>query len=161
LCLVSNESIPHLLWERGFTTLVWQHELKGIEHCFRNIESWKSLFGKWVFMYKGSFKNNPLLKRIWITLPKYISWKVWLARNETIFRQEYAKLEIVGNRVVALIIDYFNYRVAISSPMKQLEVEEEAWLAQFSIEGNIDRFKEIVTPIKMSWKLHLKLEVLS
>jgi hypothetical protein len=88
LCLDNAEIYHHIFFKCKFSSQVLKQALKEIEHLYRRLESWKSLFSKWGNMYQGSFKNKPLPKRLWISLPKYICWEMCFARNWEIFQQE-------------------------------------------------------------------------
>jgi hypothetical protein len=81
LFLVSVETITHLFWECIYIASVWKKVLTRIENCFHKLASWKSFLEKWGFTYKGSFKNESVFKQIWLSLPKYMSWNIWLGRN--------------------------------------------------------------------------------
>jgi hypothetical protein len=42
--------------------------------------------------------DKPLLKRIWISLPNFVCWQIWLAINKSIFLNEEVRLcKIIGS----------------------------------------------------------------
>jgi len=51
--LENAETIPHLFWECSYTATIWKKALMGLENKFYKPTTWKYIFGKWVFTYKG------------------------------------------------------------------------------------------------------------
>jgi hypothetical protein len=58
------ESSLHLFLNYDYTIWVWESVLTGIYHCYQHPFNWNNIFSKWDTLYKGSFKDKPLYKRI-------------------------------------------------------------------------------------------------
>jgi hypothetical protein len=101
--------------------------MKGFEHRFHKPKTWKNLFDKWCYLYKGSLKRKHTLKCLWATFPKYICWKVWLARNRAIFQQESTKPELVANKAITLLAEFINVKGFHHYEFQMLEQDEVKW----------------------------------
>ena len=92
LCQIIEENHSHHFIECQFTVQVWEIALEGISEKVTLPQSWKTMFTDWVKAYRGSFQHKDVFKKTWKALPKYLCWKVWLARNTCIFELEYPHL---------------------------------------------------------------------
>lgn len=79
--------------------------------------SLSKLFNKWQFSYSKSFLNKPTLKRLWVALPKYICWKIWLGRNKTLFLEETAHPSSIAGKAIGLLSEHLNSKVNKSFPV--------------------------------------------
>jgi hypothetical protein len=47
------------------------------------------MFSIWSKNFRGGFqKIKTSCRRLWISLPKFLCWEIWLAHNRAIFNQE-------------------------------------------------------------------------
>jgi hypothetical protein len=68
-----------------FAQEVWKISLQGLNVTVPNQISVVNLFSSWKARYPQEIQSSPNWKRIWQAIPKYICWKLWLARNDQIF----------------------------------------------------------------------------
>ena len=50
--------------------------------------TWKAMFFNWSREYPGTLERENMLKNVWLVLPKFLCWKICLARNKMIFAGE-------------------------------------------------------------------------
>jgi hypothetical protein len=86
----------------------------GVENNLQRLHSrvrWptqpRELLSYWTSLYRGTFKNNQLFKALYKALPKYICWKIWLARNRIIFSNLHSPPDLVAKKVVGLLAEFF------------------------------------------------------
>lgn len=49
-------------------------------------QSWNNMFTLRYKKYTGTFLNKPILKRVWLAMPKFVYSEIWLARNKANFQ---------------------------------------------------------------------------
>ena len=75
--------------------------------------------------YPGNLSNNLEWRKIWQAIPKFVWWKVWLARNELIFNSKPTKPEIVVAKAKAMLLEVVGNKFKID-PIKF--IDEHNWL---------------------------------
>ena len=87
LCNLDEETTSHLFLHCKTSLLVWRYVLPpGMDLNFTG--SAAQLFIEWNKHYPGSLSKNPILRRLWATIPKNLCWQLWLARNNAIFKEQ-------------------------------------------------------------------------
>jgi hypothetical protein len=82
--------------------------LQWISHKVLCPSSVVHIFSRWKLMYQGSFQNKPLFKQVWMVLPKYVYWKIWIACNKTLFFEIKTHPKSVVGKVISLLSEYLN-----------------------------------------------------
>ena len=85
LCKNLEEMLEHLFLDSPFANEVWCIVLKELEFNLTLPTNWKEFFNYWKDYYHGSLNKKPYFLRAWVALPKFICWKIWIARNKGIF----------------------------------------------------------------------------
>jgi hypothetical protein len=85
LCGKALETSQHIFLLFPFAIVVWKTALQRLHSGVRWSDQPRELLADWTSHYWGTFKNNHLFKAVFKALPKYICWKIWLARNRFIF----------------------------------------------------------------------------
>ena len=88
----------------------------------------KEMFKSWHKQYRGNFQRKPLLKRVWSALPKYLCWKVWVARNAAIFQEQCDNPHRVAIKAHRLLNNYLQTKKDLNKNMQQLYQNEKDWL---------------------------------
>ena len=86
LCCNEEETIDHLFIDCTYATQVWNLLLEALEATPPHHQKIQQVFVTWQSRYPTSFKGKKGWKKIWMALPKYICWKIWIARNQCIFQ---------------------------------------------------------------------------
>ena len=63
------------------------------------------LFKNWQSRYPFSLSISHEWRQIWQAMPKFIWWKIWLARNDLIFYNKISKPEIVASKAKAFLLE--------------------------------------------------------
>jgi hypothetical protein len=90
MCCNAPETTDHLFVDCSFAQEVWKISLQGLNITTLNQISVVNLFSSWKARYPQEIQSSPNWKRIWQAIPKYICWKLWLARNDQIFNNKLA-----------------------------------------------------------------------
>jgi hypothetical protein len=85
MCCNALEMMDHLFVDCPFTQEVWKISLQGLNATAPRQISVVDLFSSWKARYPQEIQSSPTWRRIWQAIPKYICWKLWLARNDQIF----------------------------------------------------------------------------
>jgi ribonuclease HI len=111
--------------------------------------------GNWDKYYRGSFKDKPVLKRIWRAMPKFICWQIWLTRNNFFFQGTVSPPQTVAAKEKLLLSESMNSKsLKIEDPTKW-NVREKDWMASF----NLRISKHTNTTNRSSWQLHSILNI--
>jgi hypothetical protein len=91
------------------------------------------LFNRWRTRYKGIFLKKPSFQRIWLALPKYICWKLWLARKKILFAGESCLPTSVANKAINVLSEQFTQMKLSTNSLNSLDNMEWVWLDNLSI----------------------------
>ena len=105
LCKQNDETIDHLFIACPFATKVWELILHGLNSETPANLTVDELFRTWKDRYPTSINNNTLWVKVWITFPKYVCWKLWLARNEQIFNNASWNPTTVAAKAKGLLLE--------------------------------------------------------
>jgi ribonuclease HI/exonuclease III len=125
LCREAMETSDHLFVGCHFANKVWQLTLQGLKVVVPTNISVVDLFTGWKDSYP-SLSPKTLWARIWISVPKYVCWKLWLARNEQIFNNTEWTPQMVAAKAKGLLLE------SLSSQNHKTDTsilqEEKEWL---------------------------------
>jgi hypothetical protein len=134
LCLQEEESTNHLLLVCPFSSEVWQLAL-GLGASTPNLpQEIHLLLSNWQALCPFKTANQGHLLALWRTIPKFILWKLWLERNNRLFREENRTPAQVSTRVKALFSESAPYFIKASN-LRPLEQEEEGWLRHLGLQN--------------------------
>ena len=150
LCLQAAESSAHILVECVFAQKVWALVLCGLSFSFFPLNAEPIiLFKNWQSRYRGALSSNHAWRKIWQAIPKFIWWKLWLARNDMIFNGKILKPEIVASKAKAFLLEAIgNLQIAGNN----LEAEQN-WLGTKSVDKIQGCLSKPV--IKIFWQIRL------
>ena len=77
-----------------------------------------SLFCSWKERYPRVLKKKSIWTRIWLSIPKFIYWKLWLETNDMIFNNiVHSPLTVVAKAKVLLLESMGNYSSKLDSSL--------------------------------------------
>ena len=105
-CLQAVETLAHIFVGFIFALEVWAHFLLGLPYSFVPLNSEPDiLFKNWYSRYPCSLPASHEWRKIWQAIPKFLWWKIWLARNDSIFNSKVTKSKIVAIKAKALLLE--------------------------------------------------------
>lgn len=145
-----SESINHLFLECSISLLIWKVALQNLFLRVQWPSSYGNIFSKWQHLYNSSFRQKWLFKKVWIALPKYVCWKIWLARNKEFFAEEKTIPSPVANKAICLLSENFKSQFKFLNSSQDLDSNEEVWLKQYNSPTPV-----FFPPPKPDWQLQL------
>ena len=85
LCKRAEETHNHLFLDCSFANEVWCSVLNELNFNITLPTNTKDFFACWKDYYQGSLFKKPDFSKAWMALPKYVCWKIWIARNKSLF----------------------------------------------------------------------------
>eukprot|EP00253_Pinus_taeda_P015908 PITA_15908 len=125
LCLSDAETVSHLLLLCPFAQEVWKGVLKLDPANLDLPDSIPSLFRSWARFSPFSFNKKSLLKTCWMWIPKFTCWKLWLERNNIIFREEKSNTVRVISKIKALLGEALEANVSSRNDLSLSKDEEQ------------------------------------
>jgi hypothetical protein len=150
LCQNSQENISHLLWECPFAKSCWTLAFGDLARFIRWPSSPHPSLGNWDKYYRGSFKDKPVLKRMWRALAKFICWQIWKTRNRKIFQGKATPPQTVVAKAKLLLSESINSRPLKIEDSTNWTIREKDWMASF----NLRTSKHSNAAPSSSWQLH-------
>jgi hypothetical protein len=81
-----EETADHLFLACVFSREVWTHFINSLNILLP--PSMTELISNWMALSPFSLRKKNLPKICWMWLPNFLSWKLWLERNNRIFHEE-------------------------------------------------------------------------
>jgi hypothetical protein len=82
MCCQAPEMMEHLFVDYPFAQEVWKISLQGLNSTPLRHILMIDLLSSWKVRYPQETQRSPTWRIIWQAIPKYIFWKLWLARND-------------------------------------------------------------------------------
>jgi hypothetical protein len=129
LCLQEEETTDHLLLSCVYSKEVWQLALG---FTFELPQEANILLQNWNSFCPFQTTKKGQISTLWRTLPKFILWKIWLERNNRIFRETKNSPAQVATKIKAYFGETAPYFCKVKNS-KPLEPEEEHWIEHFNL----------------------------
>ena len=102
----ATESSVHIFVECYFAQKVWAIFTCGLPYSYDPLNAEPvTLFKDWQSRYLDTLSSSHAWRKIWQAIPKFIWWKIWLARNDLIFNSKLLKLEIAASKDKAFLLE--------------------------------------------------------
>jgi hypothetical protein len=88
LCRSKEETTDHFLLTCPYTKEVWENVVKLGPEKLTLPSTTSDLLRTWVNYSLFFMRKKDLLKASWMWLPKFVMWKTWLERNNTLFNEK-------------------------------------------------------------------------
>jgi len=89
-----------------------------------------SMFTSWNASYPHRTVSKSIWHKVWIATPKYVCWKIWLARNEIIFNKTELPATKATEQEKKLLLETLNHSTVKED--NSLRSEERAWLEDYT-----------------------------
>ena len=131
MCHKASENLDHLFVDCVFSQSVWALVLQGLNTSLPSKIPVIALFSSWKARYPWVLKIPSLWNRIWLSIPKFICWNLWLTRNDLIFNNiEHFTLKVVAKAKALLMEALGNHSSKLDTT---LSTEERSWLGTLLI----------------------------
>eukprot|EP00253_Pinus_taeda_P002669 PITA_02669 len=147
-CKKALETSAHIFLECEFAQKTWTSFLAGLNVSSPANCSITEMFLTWKAKYPHRIAAKSLWSKVWVAVPKYVCWKVWLSRNEIIFNQTETSAEKVAEKAKNLLIETLRQSSARDNTLRD---EERAWLGDFNpimSPSSVSR-----PPLKENWQI--------
>jgi ribonuclease HI len=151
LCNQAEETTVHLLLNCDFSKEAWDLFLGSVSVNFPS--SALELLSNWMSLSPFNLSKKNLLKTIWMWTPKFLCWKLWLERNNRIFKEESRMPSQVAIKARTMLSEALNSKTSIRNSTP-LSVEEECWIKE--IIQNQPGMKETKPPQKRNWEIWME-----
>jgi ribonuclease HI/exonuclease III len=150
LCTQSEETIAHLLFNCDYSKRVWEL-LVGPLALQIPAES-QVLFNNWMSLSPFDLKKKHQLKTIWMWIPKFVCWKLWLERNNRIFKEEKRLPNQVAIKIQIMISEAINARPSVQNSAPTTK-EEDNWIKVFR--PTCQNHNQSTPPKLRKWEIRL------
>jgi hypothetical protein len=134
LCCQEEETTNHLLVACPFASEVW-HLALGLGALTSILpQEVQLLLSNWQALCPFQTANQGHLSVLWRVIPKFILWKIWLERNNRLFREEKRTLAQVATRINALFSESAPYFIRASN-LRPIGQEEEEWIRHLGLQN--------------------------
>ena len=106
----SQEDITHLVWDCSFAKSCWNLAFGDLARSISWPASPHPSLGKWDKYYRGSFKENSMLKHVWRALAKFMCWQIWKTRNRKKFQDNITPPQTVAAKAKLLLSEVLSSR---------------------------------------------------
>ena len=131
-----------------FVVEFWHEILAPWGDNFTLPNSIPKLFSSWRFKYPGGSPKNNNFEAIWLSLPKFTYWKIWLERNSRTFRDKEHK----AKTIIVKIKSQLKKSLDGYLEAKNLSQNDKDWsnMMGFTISTNLRQNKT-----KENWQIRL------
>ena len=128
LCRKEEETIQHLFLECSFSRKRWEAMVIPIAANINYNVTINQFISKWKSRYPHSLKNKQAIKRLRNNLPLFLCWKLWLARNGVIFKDNIPTVSKVTTKAWGLMVEFLTAKGVNGISISQLQEEERNWI---------------------------------
>jgi ribonuclease HI len=129
LCYSAIETMDHFFVDCPFSQEAWKITLNGLNATTPTQTIVTTLFSSWKARYPQVVHSKSICHRIWQAIPKFLCWKICLARNEQIFNNILYSPLMVAIKEKTLLLETMTYH-ALKNEISLLP-EEKNWLGAF------------------------------
>ena len=108
MCCSDSETSNHLFVECNYAQKVWSLTLHGLNVSSpENVPSPEkippvTLFSNWKTRYPHLIQGKTAWSRIWVEIPIYACWNIWLARNRSILKEEKVVISQIVSKTLGM-----------------------------------------------------------
>ena len=105
-CNLDEETTSHIFLQCKISLSIWRIVLPS-SLALNLPGSAVQLFKDWSNHYPGSLSKKPILSHLWASIPKNLCWQLWLARNNSIFKEQKAVPARIAAKTIGMIVEKF------------------------------------------------------
>ena len=150
LCKNYEENIDHLLLSCPFSREVWQEVLPTDTPSSDLPAITVELLSNWADSSPFHLAKKDLLKIVWMLLPKFVFWKLWLERNNRLFKSVESPPSKVAMRAKVLLGESLEYKPMLWN-VQPLNEKETAWIT--ALTTSAQAFPSSRSPTLAVWEI--------
>ena len=150
LCNHAEETAEHLFISCEFTKEVWRIMIGSTTERLPN--SVMEIISNWNFLSPFNLSKKSLLKLAWMWTPKFLCWKIWLERNNRIFKEESRLPPQVVVKAWTMMAEALSTKPSIKNSTN-LSPDEDRWLRELNL--NQQTIEAFNPPQKVNWEIRL------
>jgi hypothetical protein len=155
LCLEASETINHLFLECNFSLQLWSLIYLPLPNISPLPDNWTTLLTHWKQRYSGSFKNKKGFTLLWKQIPKFVTWEIWVARNQAIFRGKSPSVNISFAKICGITSEVFRNKAIDLDPPGILDSSEEGWVKYIRGPMKNKATSQVQASRQSNWQLRL------
>jgi ribonuclease HI len=155
LCKNYEENMDHLLLSRPFSREVWQEVLPTSMLSSVMPALTADLLSNWADSLPFHLAKKGLLKTVWMLLPKYVFWNLWLERNNRLFRSVERPPSKVAMKAKVLLGETLEHKPALLNA-QPLDDRETTWLTVLAINAQAPPSGRL--PVLAAWEIRMSEE---
>lgn len=128
-CQAAEETIHHLFIDCPFSTACWREISPNTQLPWNPHSSIGEVLHLWKKNYPWQKKNHNIAKRVWDALPYSLLWKIWLARNNMVFKNKATIIRELCNKARSLTLETILVKRQNDIDITDLCVEERNFIA--------------------------------
>ena len=106
----------------------------------------------WNYLSPFNLSKKNFLKLAWMWTPKFLCWKIWLERNNRIFKEESILPPQVAVKARTMMAEALSTKPSIKN-LTNLTPDEEHWLKEINL--NQQTMEALNPPQKLNWEIRL------
>eukprot|EP00253_Pinus_taeda_P004292 PITA_04292 len=132
LCRCNAETSQHLFIDCQFAKDVWGFSLQDLHISSPAQTSIPDLFAEWNHRYPRHIPQKSIWHKIWNALPKFVCWKIWLARNQKVFKDYHLTPLQVAAKARSLLLETVQQQYFKKDAF--LQQIEKRWIGKFDLQ---------------------------
>jgi hypothetical protein len=153
LCCQEEKTTDHLLLGYPYAMEVWQLSL-GLGAFTPTLpQETNALLWNWHSLCPFQTTKQGQLSTLWRMLPKFILWKIWIEKNNRLFREVHRSPAQVATRIKALFSESAPH-FCKEKNSSLLEREEELWIDHLNLQDHQQHLHHI--PLPQNWELRME-----
>lgn len=133
LCRSHAETVQHLFIDCQFANAVWEHTLQELHITSPAHITIPDLFSEWSRRYPRHIQQKSIWNKIWNALPKFVCWKIWLARNQKVFKEHQLTPLQVAAKARSLLLETVQQQYYKEDAT--LQQVEKRWIGKLTLQN--------------------------
>lgn len=159
-CQKWEETIHHLFISCPFAISCWKSIAPNDTFTWNSQHSIGEVLSNWKKSYPSQPKKKNIAKRVWDALPYVLLWKIWIARNRKVFRDQGTLTRQLCSKAKSLAIETIAPKSIKKIDMASLCVEERDFIRNLidksSILPTANTYSNLINTLSHNWKIRLK-----
>eukprot|EP00253_Pinus_taeda_P010059 PITA_10059 len=159
-CHEAGESIQHLFIACPFSFACWNSINLIAPPIWNSQLSIREVLNNWKKNYPWQSMKNNIAKRVWDALPLALLWRIWIARNNKIFKDKETSIRHLCSKAKSLAIETIASKSTKKIDITSLWAEEKDFIRSLiemiNIHPTVKICRNLGSTHSQNWKIRLK-----